>query len=109
MKKDNDFYEYVKDDLFADIDGITSRHMFGGYGFYKDGTFFALIAYGKLYFKVGPNNQKDYEKHKSKPFIYSGHKSRKPTKMSYWEVPADVLEDKDELVKWIDKAVEAKK
>lgn len=108
MASDNDFFEYILHDVFAGIDGITSRPMFGGYGFYKDGIFFALIAYGKLYFKVGKSNQKDYQEYGSKPFVYTGHKNKKPVTMSYWEVPADILEEKQEIEAWIQKAVKAK-
>ncbi|MCR4263162.1 MAG: TfoX/Sxy family protein [Candidatus Roizmanbacteria bacterium] len=107
MSRDKDFYEYIKTDVLNEIDGIISRAMFGGYGFYRDGIFFALISDGKLYFKVGPNNRNEYEKYGSKPFVYTGHKGKSVT-MSYWELPADILEDKGQLAEWVEKAVEAK-
>lgn len=106
MPKDSSFHEYVMADLFKDISGITSRSMFGGYGYYKDGLIFAIIADGELYFKVDDGNRADYEQAGSHPFVYEmgNHKS---TTMSYWLLPEDVMEDKDKLRQWIDKAVEA--
>lgn len=104
MKNDKGFHDYLLNDVFSDIDGIKSRSMFGGYGFYKDGKIFGMIADGKLYFKVGEGNRKEYEKAGSKPFVYHGYKDKSVT-MSYWEVPGDILENKEELAVWIEKAV----
>ena len=90
-------------DLFSDVDGITSKSMFGGYGYYKNGVIFGMIANGKLYFKVNEESKTEYAKYNSQPFIYHG-KSGKQVSMGYWELPADIMEDKDELHDWIDKA-----
>jgi len=95
-------------EVFRGIDGIISKPMFGGWGIYKNGTFFALISDGVLYFKVDRVNKPDFEKYGSKPFVYTGHKGKDVT-MSYWELPADIMDDKDELGKWIDKSVGAAK
>lgn len=108
MVHDNSFHEYIMGEVFPRIDGITSRPMFGGFGIYRDGIFFALIADGELYFKVGESNRADYEKYGSKPFIYTGHKGKDVT-MSYWLLPEEILENKDELVKWVEKSVEVAK
>lgn len=104
MKKDRGFYEYVVNDVFDGIDGISSRAMFGGWGIYRDGIFFALIDDGKLYFKAGESNLPDFEAAGCKPFVYFA-KEKKMT-MSYWNVPEDILESKTELKIWIEKAVE---
>lgn len=108
MARDDSFHEYVMNEVFAEIDGISSRAMFGGWGIYRNGIFFALISDGELYFKVGKGNKADYEKLGSKPFVYTGHKNKNIT-MSYWLLPEDIMENKDELEKWIDKSVEARK
>lgn len=101
---DKGFHEYILHEVLYDIEGISSRAMFGGYGIYKDGLIFALIADGKLYFKVGQSNIEDYKRYESKPFVYEmgDHKS---TTMSYWELPESVMEDRVELREWIEKAV----
>lgn len=65
--------------------------MFGGYSIFNEGLMFALIADDTLYFKVDESNRTMYEKAESRPF---------PHGISYWEVPADVLEDKNRLGEW---------
>jgi len=105
---DSGFHEYVVGDVLAGIDGISSRAMFGGWGIYRHGKIFAIIADGKLYFKVGDNNRFDYENLRSKPFMYEG-KDGKPYMMSYWELPEDVMENKVEILEWIEKSVNVNK
>ncbi|MEX0622180.1 MAG: TfoX/Sxy family protein [Candidatus Woykebacteria bacterium] len=103
MAKDNSFHDYVMSEVFRDIPGVTSRHMFGDWGLYKDGIFFALIADGRLYFKVGENNKTDFEKAGSEPFEYTA--KGKKIKLNYYELPAEVMEDPDQIVSWIEKSV----
>lgn len=96
----SDFNDYVVKDLLADVEGIFSRAMFGGYGLYKDGIIFGIIADDELYLKVDKTNKKRFEAFGSHPFEYEG-KNYKKIAMSYWLVPEDVLEDKtlvEELV-----------
>lgn len=105
MARDRGFYEYVMHDLLENIEGITAKGMFGGWGFYKDGVIFGIIAEGSLYFKVGESNIADYKKHKSEPFVYEGRAGKKIS-LGYWRVPESVLEDTRELERWINKSVE---
>lgn len=107
MKKDNSFHEFVVNDLFAEISGITSRSMFGGWGIYKEGTFFAIISDGELYFKVDDVNRADYENADSPPFVYNG--KNKPITLSYWLLPEEIMEDEEKLREWVDASVEASK
>lgn len=97
------FHRYVMDELLGDIGGVTSRAMFGGYGIYREGVIFALIAEGRLYFKVGQSNQADYDAYGSEPFVYTG-KGDKPISMSYWELPAEVMEDRGLLEEWVERS-----
>ncbi len=108
MAKDTSFYQYVLGDLFSEILGISSRSMFGGYGFYYHGKIFAIIADGKLYFKVGDGNRKDFERFGSLPFRYKGHNG-KLYEMSYWELPPDIMDDKEEILNWVEKAASQEK
>ncbi|MCJ7769640.1 MAG: TfoX/Sxy family protein [Dehalococcoidales bacterium] len=90
MKVSADYLNYAMDRL-SSIDNIMSRAMFGGYGIFHEGLMFALIADDTLYFKVDESNRDIYEKAESQPF---------PHGISYWEVPADILEDKKRLGEW---------
>lgn len=107
MSADKGFHDYVMHDVLAGISGVTSRAMFGGWGIYRSGKIFAIIAEGVLYFKVGDNNQADYQAAGSKPFTYQGARGE-PYQMGYWELPDEVASNKHELEAWIEKSLEAK-
>ena len=100
MKKSAAFHEWVIQDLFHGIPGISSRSMFGGYAFYLHGKIFAISAEGALYFKTAPEHIEDFKRLKSHPFAFSS-KDRKKITTSYWELPEDIMEDRDELIRWI--------
>lgn len=104
MTKDNVFVTYVVDDLLANESGIAARAMFGGYGLYKKGQIFGMIVDDVLYFKVGENNRADYQEAGSKPFTYQAKKGKRVA-MSYWEVPAEVLENPTQLKRWVSKSL----
>lgn len=106
MKNDKAFHEYVMADVLGHIDGVTSRAMFGGWGIYKDGTIFGLIADGELYFKVNDENRQYFEDAGSHAFHYSS-KDRKAVTMSYWTLPEEVMENRDDLEEWVRRSVAA--
>lgn len=101
MPVSNEYLDFVQDQLHG-LGEITVRRMFGGAGLYLDGTFFAIVADDVLYFKVDDSNRPEYEAAGMRPFRPFGGE----TEMSYYEVPVDVLEDSEELRKWVGKAVE---
>jgi DNA transformation protein len=90
---------------------IETRAMFGGYGIYNEGIFFALLSsQGLLYFRVNDANRPDFEKADSEPFMpYSRVKSRAGERivMPYYLVPEKVLAKPATLRKWAEKAVDA--
>lgn len=81
---------------------LIPKPMFGGLGLYADGVFFGLVARDRLYLKVDDSNRARFERAGSAPF--RPHADR-PFTMSYWDVPADVLEDADELLVWARTAI----
>jgi len=95
------YIQYVLD-LLRVIGPVSAKRMFGGAGLYLDGSFFALIADDVLYFKVDDTNKADYLNAGTAPFKPFG-----TYEMSYYEVPADVLEDDEQLKEWAQKAVVA--
>jgi len=108
MTKKDEFLTYVLEDVLGHVPGITSRAMFGGYGIYKEGLIFSIIAYDQLYFKVGDKNIDDFKEVESHPFVYERDNHKKTT-MSYWLVPEEVMNDKDKIKQWVEKAVEVSK
>ncbi|HND67203.1 MAG TPA: TfoX/Sxy family protein [Candidatus Obscuribacter sp.] len=99
----NDYCNYVLDQLSA-LPGLHARAMFGGYGIYREGTIFAIIVDDTLFFKVGPLNLSKYEKAGSSPFTYEAKGKSKSVSMSYWLVPAEILEDAGKMTEWAEDA-----
>lgn len=64
---------------------------------------FGKIGGDTFRLKVDESNQADYEEKGMKPF-FSKHKKKG---MPYWEVPVDVIENKEELAKWASKSFQA--
>ncbi len=91
MKKDAGFAQYVVEDLFAYLSDVSARAMFGGYGIYRSGVMFALIADGELYFKISNEQKEKYAGLGSRPFVYT--KEGKPYEMLYYFVPEEVQEN----------------
>lgn len=102
MAVSEDFLTFIKDQL-SDIEGIESKKMFGGIGFFKEGLMFGMIGADQFRLKVDDLNQLEFEERGMKPYF----SKRKKKGMPYWEVPANVLEDKDEMAFWANKAYEA--
>jgi len=102
MAVSDDFREFVLEQL-ASAGSVTPRAMFGGVGLYLDGLFFALIDDDTLYFKADDVTSARYQRAGSKPFCpYPGEPDKA---MGYWEVPAEVLEEPDELAAWAREAM----
>lgn len=102
MAVSSDYLQYVLEQLSA-LARVTSRRMFGGIGLYCDGFFFGLIDDDTLFFKVDDSNRPDYlARHAAafRPF-----RDKPDLSMAYFEVPADALEDRDELAIWARKSV----
>jgi len=102
MTVSKDFVAYVVEQL-APFSRVTSRRMFGGVGLYADELFFGLIADDTLYFKVDDSNRADYTQRGCKPFCPFPDKPE--FSMSYYDVPADLLDDSDELSRWARKSL----
>lgn len=100
----NDYLHYVLEQLGL-VPHVTSRRMFGAIGLYSDGVFFGLIDDDTLFFKVDDSNRGDYLARNMAPL--KPFKDKPDLSMSYFEVPADALEDRDELAAWARKSVAA--
>lgn len=102
LKKDDSFKEFVIDQLSGPA-RVVSRAMFGGYGLYREQAFFGIIHKGRLFFKTDHTTQPRYRERGMKPF----KPGPKQTLRNYYEVPAEVVEDADELMLWSEQAVRA--
>jgi DNA transformation protein len=102
MAVSNDYLQYVLEQL-SGLGRVTSRRMFGGVGLYCDGLFFGLLDSDTLYFKVDDSNRADYESRRMGRF--RPYPDKPDVSMTYYEVPADALEDAEELVAWARRSV----
>jgi DNA transformation protein and related proteins len=93
-------------DLFADFGPVTIRRMFSGYGISADGTNFALALRAGLYFRADEVTIPQYEAEGSKPFSYQT-RARTVTVNSYWQLPARLFDDTEELSAWAKAALAA--
>ena len=93
-------------DLFADFGPVTIRKMFSGYGISADGINFALSLRAGLFFRADEQTIPEFEAEGSKPFQYS---TRAKTVLvnSYWELPARLFDDSEELAQWARAALAA--
>jgi DNA transformation protein len=101
MPVSDDFHDYILEQLSA-MRAVVSRRMFGGVGLYCDGLFFGLIDDDVLYLKVDDSNRPDYTTRGMEPF--RPFKDKPLYSMTYFQVPAEVLEDAEQLVEWSRKA-----
>jgi len=93
-------------DLFADFGPVAIRRMFSGYGISADGTNFALALRSGLYFRADEVTIPLYEAEGAKPFQYQT-RAKTVTVNSYWELPARLFDDTEELGTWARAALAA--
>src|SRR3954467_4267106 len=93
-------------DLFADFGPVTIRKMFSGFGISADGTNFALSLRAGLYLRADEQTIPQFEAEGSKPFSYQT-RTKTVTVNSYWELPARLFDDSDELAAWARAALAA--
>jgi DNA transformation protein len=93
-------------DLFSDFGPVTIRRMFSGFGISADGTNFALALRSGLYFRADAQTIPRFEAEGSKPFQYQT-RTKTVTVASYWELPARLFDDPEELTGWARAALAA--
>ena len=93
-------------DLFADFGSVTIRPMFSGYGISVDGVNFAMALRAGLYFRADEATIPQFEAEGSKPFSYQT-RAKTVTVNSYWQLPARLFDDSEELADWARAALAA--
>ena len=97
------FVEFVVEQVSA-LGTVTARPMMGGRTLYCDGVVFALVAAGELYLKADNLNRALFTD-RGWPAFQPDPDA--PGTMSYYRVPAGVLENRDELARWAGEALTA--
>lgn len=102
MATNSDFADEAVERLQRVVSGLRARRMFGGVGLYSGELFFGIVAFDRLWFKVDDSNRADYENRGMGPFKPFPDR---PTAMSYFEIPTDLLDDAEELRVWAMRSV----
>jgi len=99
MKEDS-FKDFVLEQL-SSVNNLRCKQMFGGYGLYDGSKFFGIISKGRLYFKTDEISKNAYVEQGMKPF----KPNNKQILKNYYEVPADVLEDRERILEFAEKSI----
>ena len=90
-------------DQLASWAHISTRPLFGACGLYREGHVFGMVWQGALYFKVDDESRKLYVAAQSHALEYVSKGEAQALK-SYWEVPAEVVEERETLCLWAARA-----
>lgn len=85
-------------ELFEPLGLIRTKRMFGGWGFYVDDLFFALIARDTLYLKADAVSAPQFEAAGGEPFTYA--REGKPFTLGYWTPPDNALDSPTAMAPW---------
>jgi DNA transformation protein and related proteins len=103
MAVSDQFLNHVLDQL-SHWEAVFVRRMFGGAGLYRDGKIFCVIADDVAYLKVDDASRDDFVKAGCSPFN-PYPELNKATVFSYYEVPPEVLENRDDFRRWAQRSL----
>lgn len=102
------------DDLFAPIDGVSIKRMFGGAGIFRQGLMFALVPEeGGVAFKADKENAPHFAAEGCREWVYEGKRGPdgkpRPMRMGYWHAPERLYDEPKAIGQWALAAFEAAK
>jgi DNA transformation protein len=95
----SEFVEHVVEMLRA-FGPVSARRMFGGWGLYHEGIFFALVFDETLYLKADAANARDFEARGLEPFVFESRNGGETVTTSYRRAPEEALESPEEMARW---------
>ena len=98
MARRSEFIEHVVELLRA-FGPVEAKSMFGGWGLYHDGRFFAIVAEDTLYFKVDGETLARFEREGGGPFVYRA-RDGEHVGMGYHRPPDEALESPEVMAEW---------
>ncbi len=101
---EDDFVRHVVDSL-CELGSVDVRRMFGGWGLYHQGAFFALIMRGTLYLKTDARNRAQFDAMGLEPFTFE--KGGETIVTAYRAAPEEAFEDRTVMARWARGAYEA--
>lgn len=82
---------------------VTVTRFFSGAGLVADGVQFAFFMKGSLHLRVDDLSRAAFEALGASPFAYAS-RSKTVTVANYYEAPGEVMDDSDELARWVAQA-----
>lgn len=105
MSVDEGLHQWVREAL-EPIGSVTMRPMMGGATLYLDGTIFAILGEGELWFKADAETDAIWDAEGCARFSMTFKDGRVGT-MNYRRAPPDVHDDGESLQRWARLATEA--
>lgn len=99
MPKRSEFVNHVVETM-RQLGPVEARAMFGGWGLYHGGLFFALVAQEILYLKVDDESRADFQCRGLEPWVYAVKDGEKSLAMSYYQAPEESLESPAQMEPW---------
>lgn len=84
---------------------VRTRRMFGGWGFYVDGLFVALLASDRLYLKANDQTQAQFVAAQGVPFVYEA--KGQLNQLQYYTPPPDAMDSPALMQPWVALALRA--
>jgi DNA transformation protein len=105
MSVDEGLYAWTQEAL-EPLGAVTMRKMMGGATLYLDGTVFAIMDEGELWFKADAETNAEWDAAGCERFSVTFKDGRVDT-MNYRRALADVYDDADAMQRWARLALEA--
>jgi DNA transformation protein len=105
MSIDEGLYAWVQEAL-EPLGSVSMRKMMGGATLYLDGTIFAILDDGELWFKSDADADSIWDAEGCERFAVTFKDGRVDT-MNYRRAPTDVYDDAEAMQRWAGLAVEA--
>ena len=106
MSIDEGLYAWVEEAL-EPMGRLSLRKMMGGATLYLDGTIFAIMVDGELWFKADEESNPVWDEAGCSERFTVVFKDGTVDRMNYRRPPADVYDDPDALRRWSGLALEA--
>ena len=105
MSVDQGLYAWVEEAL-EPLGRVSMRPMMGAAVLYLDGTVFAVLDDGEIWFKADAESAAIWDAEGCDRFTFTAKDGRTET-MNYRRAPADVYDDPEAMQRWARLAVEA--
>ena len=105
MSVDEGLYAWVEEAL-EPLGRVSMRRMMGAAVLYLDGTVFAVLDDGELWFKADAASAAIWDEAGCERFTFTAKNGRVET-MNYRRAPSDVYDDAEAMQRWAQLALEA--